>query len=268
MMRPFSFQKITLFFLLLTASAVMCTVQAQSDQKDKKTSLRIKVREDDNGKVRNIEKNYQVGAMSDEERRKFVDKVLDSLDVKSKNRSVSVTIDDADGNKQEDILISKKRQKVIIDHRDDREPLAFHWSDDLSNDFNFNSEKFRSQWKSMEKDLKPRAKVFMKDMENWGDRMGDFWEKEVTKPASIRALNVYSNNPDNGVLNLRFSVPEKGDVTVTVTDTKGKEVGKREIKDFEGEFVGQIDLKKNTRGTVFVTVVQNEDGTVKRVVIP
>jgi hypothetical protein len=268
MMKPFSFQKNTLFFLLLVAPAVMSTVQAQSEPKDKKTSIRIKVREDNDGKVRNIEKNYQVDTMSDEERRKFVDKVLDSLDVKSKNRSVSVTIDDSDGNKQEDILISKKRQKVIIDHRDDREPLAFHWKDDFSNDFDFNSEKFRSQWKTMEKDLKPRAHVFMKDMENWGNRMGDIWEKELSKPASIRSLNVYSNNPDNGVLNLRFSVPQKGDVTVTVTDTKGKEVGKREIKDFEGDFVGQIDIKKNTKGTVFVTVVQNDDGTVKRVVIP
>ncbi len=69
-------------------------------------------------------------------------------------------------------------------------------------------------------------------------------------------------------MNLRFYVPQKGDVLVTISDTKGKEVGKKEIKDFSGEFVGQIDIKKNTKGTLFVTVTQNEDGAVKRVVIP
>jgi hypothetical protein len=44
-------------------------------------------------------------------------------------------------------------------------------------------------------------------------------------------------------------------------------VGHQVVKDFEGEFMGQVDLKKNTKGTLFVTVTQNEDGTVKRVVV-
>jgi hypothetical protein len=269
-MKALDFYKPALFAMLLSASVIPNSATAQSDKKPKsdgkeqKTSIRIKVLEDEDGKTKNIEKSYEVGAMSDQERDKFVEKVLDSLGVdKKKKQTISITVDDGDQD-----VIARKRRKVIIDHRDDNDALAYHWKNDISGDWDFNTEKFRRNMKDFEREFKPKAKVFMHDMENFGDRMGEIWDKEVMKPANVRSLNVYSNNPDNGMLNLRFAVPEKGDVTITVTDIKGKEVGKKEIKDFEGEFVGQIELKKNTKGTLFVTVVQNEDGTVKRVVVP
>jgi hypothetical protein len=31
--------------------------------------------------------------------------------------------------------------------------------------------------------------------------------------------------------------------------------------------MGQVDLKKNVKGTLFVTVTQGQDGTAKRVVV-
>lgn len=266
-MRTSFYYKFMLSLLLTSATATF--VQAQKDKQEKpgkeeKSTIRIKVTEEKDGKVENKERSYRVGAMTDDERDKFVDKVLDSLgvDKKKNNQLVSVTIDDG----AEDI-VAKKRRKVIIDHRDESEPLAFHWKGDISDDFEFNTENLRKHMKTFEREITPKTKMFMRDMEKFGNEMGEMWSKE-TKPASVRSLTAYTNNPDNGVLNLKFGVPKKGDVLVTVTDTKGKEVGKKEIKDFEGEFVGQIDLKKNTKGTVFVTVTQNEDGAVKRVVIP
>jgi hypothetical protein len=267
-MKPVFFQKLAWSFFLLAVPCLIPFAEAQSDKqsksadKDGKASIRIKVTEDENGKVKNIEKSYQVGAMSDEEREQFVQKVLDSLGVdKKKKQTISISVDDGDHD-----VIARKRRKVIVDHRDDREPLAFHWDNNFS--YDFDTEKFKGHMRDFEREFKPRAKVFMKDMEGLGERMGDFWDREVSKPANVRAMTAYPNNPDNGILNLRFSVPEKGNVKITVTDTKGKEVGSKEIQDFEGEFVGQIELKKNTKGTLFVTVVQNEDGAVKRIVIP
>ncbi|MCF0049465.1 T9SS type A sorting domain-containing protein [Dyadobacter sp. LJ53] len=265
-MRTSFLNKFMLAMLLTCATATL--VQAQKDKpekpgKEEQATIRIKVTEEKDGKVESKERSYRVGAMTDGERDKFVDKVLDSLgvDKKKNNQLVSVTIDDG-----EDNMVAQKRRKVIIDHRDDREPLAYHWKGDFSHDFN--TEDFRKQMRTFENEWKPKTKMLLRDMENFGNEMGEFWNKEVMKPASVRSLTAYTNNPDNGVLNLRFGVPQKGDVTVTVTDTKGREVGKKEIKEFEGEFVGQIELKKNTKGTVFVSVVQNEDGAVKRVVIP
>jgi hypothetical protein len=255
--------------ILLLTGIMIPAVQAQKDKptsgKEDKATIRIRVTEDKDGNTLNRERSYRVGAMTDNERDKFVDKVLDSLgvDKKKNNQTISVTVDDGD-----DDMIVKKRRKVIIDHRDDREPLAYHWKGDISNDFEFNTENLRKHLKTFENEWQPKTKMLLRDMENFGNEVGGMWTKEVSKPASVRSLTAYTNNPDNGVLNLKFGVPQKGDVSVIVTDTKGKEVGKKEIKDFEGEFVGQIELKKNTKGTVFVTVVQNEDGAVKRVVIP
>lgn len=279
-MKTVFIQKLTWSLLLVAASALLSVAQAQSDKKpknddaDKKTSIRIKVTEDDNGKVREIEKSYQVGALSDDERQKFVDKVLDSLNVdKKRKQTISITVDD--GN--DGVIASKKRKKVIVDHRDPREPMVFHWDGDFKYDLDWDSEKFNENMKSIQKNFDknfhPKAKIMMREMEDFGKNFGksfDYaWDnRENGKAASIRSLNAYTNNPADDVLNLRFSVPQKGNVTVTVTDTKGKEVGKKEIHEFEGEYVGQIELKKNTKGTLFVTVVQNEDGAVKRVVIP
>jgi hypothetical protein len=101
---------------------------------------------------------------------------------------------------------------------------------------------------------------FVRPFEDWNRNMN-------TKPSSIRSLEAYPNNPDHNQLNLRFTAPAKGDVNIIVTNTKGKEVAHRELNDFSGEFIGQIDLGKNSQGTYFITVTQNEDGAVKRVVI-
>ncbi|WP_426292582.1 T9SS type A sorting domain-containing protein [Dyadobacter endophyticus] len=279
-MKTVSIQKLTWSLLLVAAPALLSVAQAQSDKKpksddaDKKTSIRIRVSEDDNGKVRDIEKSYQVGALSDDERQKFVDKVLDSLNVdKKRKQTISITVDD--GN--DGVIASKKRKKVIIDHRDPREPMVFHWDGDFKYDLDWDSDKFNENMKSIQKNFdknfRPKAKIMMREMEDFGKNFGNSfdyaWDNhENVKSASIRSLNAYTNNPADDILNLRFSVPQKGNVTVTVTDTKGKEVGKKEIHEFAGEYVGQIELKKNTKGTLFVTVVQNEDGAVKRVVIP
>jgi hypothetical protein len=263
-MKHIFLRRMLVAFIIVSGMTGALAVQAQSVDKKKKTTVKVRVSEDGNGKTKDITKEYQVNSMTDEERKQFVDKVLDSLGVDSKSKSVvSVTIDDGAGDQQ---VITKRRRSTIMDRSDDREPLAFHWKNDR--DFSLDTEKLRAQARTFEREFRPRARMMVREMENLGSQMGEFWNREVVKPSNIGELNVYANNPDNGVLNLRFYARQKGDLNITVTDTKGKEVGKKEIKDFTGEFVGQVDLKKNTKGTLFVTVVQNADGAVKRVVIP
>ena len=87
------------------------------------------------------------------------------------------------------------------------------------------------------------------------------------KSSTIRGLDAFPNNPDRNQLNVRFTAPVKGDVRIVVANPAGKEVAKRTLKDFSGEFVGQIDLGRNPTGTYFITVTQNEDGAVKRIVV-
>ena len=97
--------------------------------------------------------------------------------------------------------------------------------------------------------------------ENWSRNSG------VSQASTIRGLDAYPSNPDKFMLNVRFTAPGKGDALIVVTNPKGKEVARRELKDFTGEFVGQVDLGRRAEGVFFVTVTQNEDGAVRRVVL-
>ncbi|RYF48784.1 MAG: T9SS type A sorting domain-containing protein, partial [Cytophagaceae bacterium] len=109
---------------------------------------------------------------------------------------------------------------------------------------------------------------FPSDWDRQLARPFEAWARNAeSKPSSVRGLDVFPNNPDKEQLNIRFTAPAKGNVLIVVTNPKGKEVARREISDFSGEYVGQISLGRKAEGTYFVTVTQNEDGAVKRVVV-
>lgn len=84
---------------------------------------------------------------------------------------------------------------------------------------------------------------------------------------TIKGLISYPNKPFNGKLNVRFNAPEKGNVTISVTDVNGKEISSEQIKDFSGLYLGQIDVKKSGAGVYFVRVTQSIDGAVRRVLV-
>ncbi len=97
---------------------------------------------------------------------------------------------------------------------------------------------------------------------------GMAWTEGNASSRTVKALSAYPNQPFNGRLNVSFQAPEKGDVTILVTDVTGKEVARERVKDFSGKYVGQVDLKKSPdKGTFFLTVTQGVDGAVKRIVV-
>ncbi len=277
-----TFLRTALLSISLTAAlGSAATAQSKSDEKDnKKTNIRIEVITKADGKTQVMERSYRVDAMSENEQKEFIDKALDSLSVDGMSQKrISITVDDNDNRLRRldgDVKIRS------WNHNSD-EPMIFSWRDNNGNrrterEFHFDTRELEGSMRRMQKDLEPKlrelraniepnVRIMQRNMEGMGDRFGEAWSNSFNSSSTVRSLNAYANNPDNGMLNLRFSVPEKGDVRITVTDIDGKEVGKKTIKDFSGEFVGQIDLKKNTKGTLFVTVVQNDDGTVRKVVI-
>ncbi|MBB5282112.1 hypothetical protein HNQ92_000233 [Rhabdobacter roseus] len=261
-----------LFCLPLLAGLLMSSgTYAQSKNENKKTTVRVKVSENKDGKLEEVERSYEIEPLADGERKEFMDKVLDSLGTKGP-RQVTILVEDGSGNV---VIRESRRSDALL--RNSEEPVVFSWRNDKDHfRFDFDSEqrkgelrRAQAEARRLQTEIQPQMRILMRDIERAGDRVGGLiWGHEGYKAASVRSLNVYPNNPDNGTLNVRFSVPEPGDVTITVTDTKGKEVGKKEIKDFSGNFVGQVELKKNTTGTLFVTVTQKDDGAVQRVVIP
>jgi len=135
-----------------------------------------------------------------------------------------------------------------------------------------NAEKMKEWGQKFERDFKlnwdtrddsPRAYSFRTEpYENF------FGNATTSSSRTVKSLSAYPNQPFNGRLNVSFQAPEKGDVTILVTDVNGKEVAREKVKDFSGKYVGQVDLKKSPeKGTFFLTVTQGVDGAVKRIVV-
>jgi hypothetical protein len=92
--------------------------------------------------------------------------------------------------------------------------------------------------------------------------------KELAKEKgskTIQGLSGKQNQPFNGKLNVRFTAPTKGNVTIAVSDVNGKEIATETVKDFQGDYLGQIDLKKAATGVYFLRATQGNDGAVRRV---
>lgn len=89
--------------------------------------------------------------------------------------------------------------------------------------------------------------------------------REGNGSKTIHGLTAEQNQPFNGKLNVHFAAMEKGNVVIAVSDVNGKEIATETVKDFQGEYLGQIDLKKAGVGVYFLRVTQGTDGAVRRI---
>ena len=120
----------------------------------------------------------------------------------------------------------------------------------------------------LRRDLTPMADRFSRSFESFRNMDGWGTNGSASQSSStVRGLEAYPSNPDRNMLNVRFNTRAKGDVLIVVTNPKGKEVATRKLNDFTGDFVGQVDLGRRAEGVYFVTVTQNEDGAVRRVIL-
>jgi hypothetical protein len=282
-------------FAVLVGLGVATTAMSQDKKTENKDSdkvtVRIRMSEEKDGKTETFERTYTYNNLSDSEREAKIKTIVDSLRSTNKdatNRRLSVVIEEGDSHSS-DRVFRNDNDRIVIVPRDGKERKIYRydpkdgrterWDNDNRNfNFHFDEEAFADRMKRVEKRIEPQMRKLERNMEDWSrdfePKFREFWHSDINisgngsgKPASIRGLEAFPNNPDKDELNIRFYAPNKGDVTITVTDTKGKQVSKKEIKDFSGDYVGQLELGKNAKGTYFISVVQNEDGTVKRIVV-
>lgn len=82
---------------------------------------------------------------------------------------------------------------------------------------------------------------------------------------TIHGLKATPNKPFNGKISVKFIAPEKGNVNISILDVNGKELANEQIKDFQGDYLGQVDIKKAGAGVYFIRVSQGADGAVRRI---
>jgi len=258
-------------FVVGSVSGIAMAQKAGPSSKNDEVNVRIIER--NGSEVRELERTYHVNGLTDPERDRLVMKLVDSLKAARKDkggkRQLTIIVDDNDG----DRIVRRERplprlKKTPGDLYVQRGKLPRLQKDP----WNWDGQTWRYEFRRGADSLADQFNRFRFQMPRDWDRQlvrpFEDWSRNFNaKPSTIRGLDAFPNNPDHNQLNIRFTAPSKGDISIVVTNTKGKEVAKREIKDFAGEFVGQIDLGKNAPGTYFITVTQNEDGAVKRVVV-
>ena len=274
---------ITTALMLTIGMSAMAQKNISQNIEEKDGKLKIHVESSQDGKKEVFEKTYNVKDMSSEAKEQLINRITDSLWTSSgegNRKQIRIKVDrngdNANSNSDDNDMPfslnspngkTKKRVEIYKDGKKIEKDSDGNFSDDMTiffKDFgkdmenkfkNFDHKEMFSSMEPMMKDLKFKFDGDMKDF--------DFLNESKT----VKALKIYPNKPFDNKLNLKFYAPEKGDVSVIVTDLNGKEVGSQKFKDFQGDFMGQVDLKKNVKGTLFVTVTQGQDGTAKRVVV-
>ena len=273
---------ITTALMLTLGMSAMAQKSISQNIDENNSKMTIHIESSENGKKEVFDKSYNVEGMSNSEKDRLISRITDSLSNSSgdgRNKQFKIKIDrfdnkhtNSDDSDRPSSLNSpqgktKKRMQIYKDGKridkdldngnDDDLTIFFKdFGNDMEKKFkNFDEKKMFSSIEPMVKNFQGNFDLDLKDF--------DFLNESKT----VKALKIYPNKPFDNKLNLKFHAPAKGDVNVIVTDINGKEVGSQKFKDFQGDFMGQVDLKKNVKGTVFVTVTQGEDGTSKRVVI-
>lgn len=290
---------------LLASLAVISFASFGQDKKKDKSTTRIRIEQDIDGQTKVHEKSFDVTGLTDKQKENLIQKYQDSVMAKNKDkvRGTKVEVESFTGDEQErefrndngdhfSYNYDTERPRVRAYSRgrngNDNERFEFRHDDndviikdkprvrvyrrggkddDFKEDMNFDLDMkdFNLDMKGLNESLNQMGKDLQFDLGGGFSDVFAFDNSSSSK--TVRGLSVYPNNPKTDVLNIRFNSQEKGDVSIKVMDLKGNVVSKDEIKDFSGEYVGQINIGKQ-KGVVFVMVTQGEDGTVKRVTLP
>ena len=265
--------------LKVSVLSLLAIVPFLSFSQGKKDKIRIRIEQEINGETKVNEKIIDASAMSDGQKEDMIQKFQDSVmaqnkgkvqgmkievenesDVRKGEKRVERNYNYNNDNGDEEIVIRKKPHvKIYRRNGNGKDGMEIFDGEEFSRELNGNMESLRDNLKEMGKDLKFEYRT-IPDGFFFNDNGG-------SSAKTVRDVEVFSNNPKTEILNVRFNAPQKGDVSIKVMDVKGNIVAKEEIKDFSGEYVGQINIGKQ-KGTIFVMITQGEDGTVKRVVLP
>jgi hypothetical protein len=253
-------------YLFVTALAICLSTSAFAQEKQEAT---VKILINENGKERIIEKKFTDLAKADAE----VQKLNDSLQITVTNSGGKKKIIRMDVNKSHSRM-SDQPGNVIIEKIEggaeggaDKRVIIRRGGPGmtLAPEAQENVMIFRGEGgpEGLQKEFNIQLDGPMGGPGKGLKKLKEWAEEKGSK--TIHGLSGKQNQPFNGKINVDFSAPAKGNVTIAVTDVNGKEIATETVKDFQGDYLGQIDLKKAGAGVYFLRVTQGNDGAVRRV---
>ena len=65
---------------------------------------------------------------------------------------------------------------------------------------------------------------------------------------------------------MKFELPEPGDMQLKVFDANGRKIVEENVEDFEGLFSNEYDIEDTDSGVYILTITQNGQGKVSKIV--
>jgi lipopolysaccharide export LptBFGC system permease protein LptF len=108
----------------------------------------------------------------------------------------------------------------------------------------------RSRSKETKKEAKPKSIL----------------EEGKSKDFEINDFNYYPN-PNNGKFDVSFSLPNKGDLKITITDSDGRTFYDETLQNFSGQYEQSFNLSEEGAGVYFLKIIQGKGWMTKKVVV-
>jgi hypothetical protein len=241
------------------------TGSGKDDGKEKKKDIHFKhsFKNDDtdkSGKQKHVTVDVDAPGMTEADKKKLHEDIERSMEDMRKGlkemhkslQSMNIQIDDDDMNFNFDFN---------TDGFKELENLNIDGLDSLNDDEHFvivgdGNEKEPALEKVIEKDGK---KIFVYK------RVNPQPKGEVTSQW-IEGFQVFPN-PASGIVTVKFKSPNKFDLTLNITDEKGKSVYSEKLPAYSGNFSKEIDLTNKGKGTFMVTISDANNTLTKKIVV-
>jgi hypothetical protein len=241
-------------YIILSAAMAMSSLTLKAQEKQDAT---IKIVVEENGKQKVIERHFSDFSKADSELKKFADSL--DLNIKVGGDKKKIIRMDVNKKSHQGASIEKDGENIIIHGseggmapRENKRVMIIRGKDGETITENLQGpEEFDIQLDGPGKGMMAFRKIHENLLED-GSK-------------TVQGLKITPNKPFNGTLSIKFHAPEKGNVTISVSDVNGKEVANAQLKDFQGDYLGQVDIKKAGTGVYFVRVTQGNDGAVRRI---
>lgn len=275
--------KLTLTVLLISCLAMF--VNAQNSVS--KQQIKVRVEREIDGRKTVQEKTIDASSMTEAERQATIDSLQNAMMGENyTGKRVKVIIEETD-------KARSRENEDRFEFQEDGQPSGYSDNFDENNlNYRFKSSKPKVIIKKrhfgnndFDWDSEAWEKDFERSMNNLNNRLqylGDEIPRRIEngvpfyrfdnrlfdgKSAPIKSVVVYPNQPDSHVINVRFYTPNEGNVSIKIIDIDGETAAQETIKNFQGEYVGQLKLRQNSSGTYFVMITQNNDGITKRFIL-
>ena len=233
----------------------LVTLGQEKPAETSKDVIKIRIEKEKDGKRTIEERVIDTSKMTSGERQIRLEKIQDSLSVPEGNRKMTVIVTGKDVQKLDELdeTILWEGEGDIESSRHPRPRGSRVYS------FRMDGESLGGKMREMGEEIPSRLEMVAPHF-RWDTQLFREWEK-----STFKGVDIFPNKPSTDVLNIRFTTETEGDVQIKVLDLQGKVVAEEEVKKHNGEFVGQIKLKKNTKGVHFILLTQGEDGISRRI---